>query len=162
MNELSSQIHEILNYLRRHKWTLGFAESCTGGLLSSLVTRESGVSDVFMGAVVSYANSVKEKVLSVRSSSLQNEGAVSELVALEMAKGVCKNLNVDVSVAITGVAGPTGGSPQKPVGFVCFAICGPNFERVFHHQFSGTRNEIQKASAQKALSVLLDLLKKEI
>lgn len=159
MKDISLQIHEILDFLRQQKWTLGFAESCTGGLMSSLFTQQSGVSDVFMGSVVSYANSVKEKILDVQSATLQKEGAVSKSVALEMARGARKALGVDVSISITGVAGPTGGTAQKPVGFVCFAVCGPTFEGSFHHQFSGNRNVIQNAAVIKAFDILLEFLK---
>src|SRR5437868_10838824 len=114
MNDVQTNIllQELLGLLRSRKLTIGFAESCTGGLLSATLTALSGVSDVFMGAVVSYSNAAKMDVLGVELSALKKEGAVSEVVARQMAQGTRKQLKVDVSLAITGIAGPTGGTPE--------------------------------------------------
>jgi PncC family amidohydrolase len=135
------------------------AESCTGGLLSTLITQQAGVSDFYMGTVVAYANSVKENILGVRKNLIEEHGAVSEVVAVEMAKGARRIFNTDVSIAITGVAGPSGGTHEKPVGFICFALSGPNFERGLQHQFSGTRTAIRAASVSWIIDVLLKELK---
>jgi nicotinamide-nucleotide amidase len=153
-------LQELLQLLRSRKLTIGFAESCTGGLLSATLTALSGVSDVFMGSVVSYSNAAKMAVLGVEESALKKEGAVSELVARQMAQGTRKQLKVDVSVAITGIAGPTGGTPDKPVGTVCFAVSGPGLaESSIRKHFSGGRNEVQEASVRFALEYLISKLK---
>lgn len=156
---LTTQIDQLIGQLRKHHYTLSLAESCTGGLLSSLITRQAGVSDVYMGAVVSYANTAKENILGVSAQTLIDYGAVSESVALQMAKGAKKIFNTDVSLAITGVAGPTGGTKEKPVGFVCFAFCGPNFECSLQHRFSGTRTQIQEASVSLIIETILNKLR---
>lgn len=149
-----------MQQMRRCHWTLSLAESCTGGLLSSLITQYSGVSDFYMGAVVSYSNYAKENILGVNAKSIEQYGVVSEVVALEMARGAKRIFNTDVSIAITGVAGPSGGTSDKPVGLVCYAVSGPNFERGLHHQFAGTRSQIQAASVSWIIDILLNELKK--
>ena len=162
MSMLQTEIllQELLTLLRSRKLTIGFAESCTGGLLSASFTALSGVSDVFSGAVVSYSNGVKIEVLGVAESTLKKEGAVSEGVARQMAQGARKKLKVDVSVAITGIAGPTGGTPDKPVGTVCFASAGPGLaESSTQKHFSGGRKEVQEASVQFAVEYLISKLK---
>lgn len=145
---------QILPLLRKHQQTLGFAESCTGGLLSTSLTSLPGVSDVFMGSVVSYANQVKMDLLSVDENSLKDHGAVSEQVALQMAQGARDKLKCSWALAITGIAGPSGGSVEKPVGTVCFAICGPNFEASTRQKFSGDRAAIQIHSVRFAIGIL--------
>lgn len=150
----------VLTALRQHRWTLGFAESCTGGKLSAALAEIPGVSDVFVGSVVSYANSVKQDLLSVQESSLKKEGAVSQKVALEMAQGLRKKLKVDWAVAITGIAGPSGGSAEKPVGTVWLAIAGPTFEEARKKNFTGDRVTIQKSSAEFAAQWLHEVLTK--
>jgi len=162
MNDSQTEnlLQEVLHLLRSRKLTIGFAESCTGGLLSATLTALSGISDVFMGSVVSYSNEAKMDLLGVQSSALKDEGAVSEKVALQMAQGARKQLKVEVAVAITGIAGPTGGTPEKPVGTVWFAVSGPALASgAIRKQFSGDRNEIQKASVRFALGYLVSKLK---
>ncbi|OGH01905.1 MAG: hypothetical protein A2600_09565 [Candidatus Lambdaproteobacteria bacterium RIFOXYD1_FULL_56_27] len=117
--ELPSLVSEML---RVRKQTLCLAESCTGGLLSSMLTSLAGASEVFNAGVVSYAYEAKEEFLGVRHESLVTQGAVSEVVALEMLQGVIKNGRSDLGIAITGIAGPTGGLPNKPVGTVFVAV----------------------------------------
>ena len=156
-----NQLEELIAELRRQKLTISFAESCTGGMLSAAVTEFSGVSDIYVGSVISYANEVKVDLLKVRRESLIDEGAVSANVARQMAQGVRQQLKTDCSVAITGIAGPTGGSKDKPVGTVWFAVCGPNFEASEKKLFTGSRREIQNQAVQYAGSFLLRLLKKE-
>jgi nicotinamide-nucleotide amidase len=135
--------------------TLGTAESCTGGMVASALTSVPGSSEVFKGAIVSYANEVKVALLGVKSETLLKEGAVSEKVALEMVQGVRKALFVDYAVSITGVAGPGGGSARKPVGTVWIAVAGNKEERAMLHRFTGTREQIRLASAEAALQKLL-------
>jgi PncC family amidohydrolase len=149
---------KIIKKLREKHHTLGFAESCTGGLLSHNITIIPGVSDVYHGAIVSYANSTKTQLLGVADSLIQKDGAVSEAVVQEMAKGARKSLNCDWAVSISGVAGPTGGTPEKPVGTVWFAVSGPDVEKSEKKNFSGSRVEIQRQSANFAADFLLNCL----
>lgn len=161
---LSSPLHQkidsLLTELRRRQLSLGFGESCTGGLLSASVARLAGVSDVYMGSVVSYSYPAKVDLLGVSWETLNNVGAVSEEVALQMARGVCERLKVNCAVAITGIAGPSGGTPEKPVGTVWFAVKGPRFEVAERRQFSGDRAAIQDQSVDFALTLLLGELQK--
>ena len=154
--ELVSAVAEALR--RRGAQTLSFAESCTGGLLSALFASVAGVSDVYLGSVVSYSNQMKEEILRVPISLLRTMGAVSAPVAREMAVGVRDLARTSWAVSITGIAGPGGGSADKPVGTVCFAWVGPGVEKVERQQFSGSRAEIQKKSARHALETLLEQL----
>ena len=159
MKTLRETLEEVVLELRRKKLSLSFAESCTGGRLSAAITEIPGVSDIFMGSIVSYANEVKIDLLGVRRETLIDEGAVSDIVASQMAQGVRQQLKTKVSVAITGVAGPTGGSLQKPVGTVWFAASGPNFEATEKKFFAGSRLDIQNQAVGYAADLLLRLLK---
>jgi nicotinamide-nucleotide amidase len=161
MSKLQSEkLLELVDLLRSGNHKIGFAESCTGGLISATLASLAGVSDVFMGSVVSYSNEAKMDLLGVQASTLKNEGAVSEQVARQMAQGTRKQLKVDVALSVTGIAGPTGGSPDKPVGTVWFAIAGPGLaESALRKQFPGDRNEVQEASVRFALEYLISNLK---
>ncbi|NUN05941.1 MAG: CinA family protein [Bdellovibrio sp.] len=152
------KLQELIRSLRDRKLTVGFAESCTGGALSAFLTEQPGISDIFLGSVVSYSNEAKVDLLGVRRDTLMQEGAVSETVARQMAHGVRRQLKTDWSVAITGIAGPTGGTPGKPVGTVCFAIVGPDFEVSGKEIFSGDRKGIQQASVDHAVFWLCKIL----
>lgn len=151
-------VERILNISREKKWTLALAESCTGGLISARIAAVAGVSEFYLGSVVSYANSVKTGMLDVPESIIKSVGAVSAEVAIAMAKGVQKHMNSDWSLAVTGIAGPSGGSPEKPVGTVWFGICGPSFEVTEKQFFVGTRQEIQERAAVHALTVLVEAM----
>lgn len=154
------KIKSLIQICQQRDWTLGFAESCTGGLLSSQVTMVPGVSAVFTGSIVSYAGAVKSGILQVPKPALQSYGEVSEPVARYMARGARKHLNCDWSVSITGIAGPGGGLPEKPVGTVFFAVSGPGFETAVKQQFSGPkRQDIQQQSVDFALDLLLSAMK---
>lgn len=154
---------ELIQKLRSLKLTLGFAESCTGGLLSSRVTAMPGVSDVFMGSVITYSNQMKVDLLNISRDLLNRDGAVSESVALQMAEGCCQNLGVACAAAITGVAGPSGGSTEKPVGTVWIAVCGLHLDKRFllaqKFLFQGNRLQIQSQSADQAALMLLEQLR---
>jgi PncC family amidohydrolase len=154
----SENLSALIEKLRKRNQTIGFAESCTGGLLSSRMTMNAGVSDVFVGSVVSYANSVKENLLGVSRNVLRLEGAVSERVARQMAQGLRTQMKCDWSIAITGIAGPTGGTPEKPVGTVWFAAAGPGVELTSRQIFSGNREKIQSQAAEFAVQLLLKAL----
>jgi nicotinamide-nucleotide amidase len=159
MSREEERLQKLIRILKEKKLTVSFAESCAGGRLSALLTENAGVSDIFMGAVVSYSNEAKIDLLGIRRDTLTNEGAVSEGVARQMAHGVRNQLKSHWSVAITGIAGPGGGTPTKPVGTVCFAVCGPGFEESWRRQFSGSRTEIQARSADEAIELLTEALR---
>ncbi len=159
-NQLSNWTAKVVQDLRDKNITLGCAESCTGGLLSSYLTLHPGVSEVFFGAIVSYSNSVKEKLLGVRADTFKRFGAVSFETAKQMAEGCVKQLEVKVSVAITGIAGPGGGSAQKPIGTVIIAVAGANREtNVFEHHFEGERKQIQLQACAEAVKHLALFIK---
>jgi PncC family amidohydrolase len=151
------RLQDFIRSLRDQKLTVGFAESCTGGL-SAFLTEQAGISDIFLGSVVSYSNEAKVDLLGVRRDTLMQEGAVSESVARQMARGVRRQLKTDWSVAVTGIAGPSGGTPTKPVGTVCFAIAGPNFEDSRKEFFSGDRKAIQQAAVDYSVNWLCEVL----
>lgn len=153
-------IERLLGEILREKGLkLALAESCTGGLLSSVITDIAGSSDYFLGSVVSYANSVKETELGVKSNTLKKHGAVSAETAKEMATGVKKRLDADVSAAITGIAGPGGGTPEKPVGLVFIAVTRGKTTIVEKFLFKGTRKSIRAQAAKAALLMLAKALK---
>lgn len=143
--------------LRARKGTLALAESCTGGLLSKLLTAEPA-SDYYLGAIVCYANSAKESLLGVRPQTLLAYGAVSEETACEMAQGARKALGSDYALAITGIAGPTGGTDDKPVGLVYIALATPDGVKAVRNQFRGDRERIQTYAAYRALDLLRQAL----
>jgi len=144
--------------LREQGLKLALAESCTGGLLSSMITDVAGSSDYFLGSVVAYDNGVKQTELGVKATTLKKYGAVSKETVLEMARGVRKRLQADISAAITGIAGPGGGSHEKPVGLVFIAVSKGRTTEVQRFVFKGGRKSIKKQSAEAALSMLAEAL----
>jgi nicotinamide-nucleotide amidase len=141
---------------RPRRLTVATAESCTGGWAAQVITHTAGSSSWFERGFVTYANDAKIEMLGIDPATLEKFGAVSLETAIEMAVGALKNSNALISLAITGVAGPTGGSPDKPVGTVCFAWClrdqQPEAER---RQFAGDREAIRRASVIHALTGLI-------
>ncbi|HTA19678.1 MAG TPA: CinA family nicotinamide mononucleotide deamidase-related protein [Polyangia bacterium] len=133
--------------------TLAIAESCTGGLAGELVTREPGSSTFFRGGIIAYSDEIKTGVLGVKPETIADFGAVSEPTAREMAEGAKRVCGSLVAVAITGVAGPGGGTPEKPVGTVCFAVCGPGTTRTSTKLFAGNRERVRVAAAYYALDL---------
>jgi nicotinamide-nucleotide amidase len=144
----------VSDLLRERSLTLSLAESCTGGLLSARLTEVPGVSAVLDRAVVTYANRAKVEALGVDEALLERNGAVSEEVAAAMASGVMKAARSDVAAAITGIAGPDGGTDDKPVGLVFVAICGAAGTRVRRNHFPGGRGLIRQQATQVALEML--------
>ncbi len=141
--------------------TLAVAESCTGGLVSTLLTQEPGASAFLDRSAVVYANQAKQDWLGVSPAILETEGAVSERCALAMAQGMRKAAGSDLALAITGIAGPEGGTPEKPVGTVYLALCGTDREQVKGYRFGGTREQIRLLAANMALDWLRRHLRNE-
>ncbi len=144
----------IGNLLREKKLTLAVAESCTGGMLGEAITSIAGSSDYFKGGIISYSGEIKEKLLGVPHDILQEFGEVSEPVARAMAEGVCKKCNSDIGIGITGIAGPEGGSPEKPVGLVYIALADSNQTTVQKYQLRRDRQTIRLRSTRRALNML--------
>ncbi len=147
--------------LKAQGWTLGLAESCSGGLIAHRVTDVPGSSEYFVGGVVSYADNVKRDVLGVREETLSRHGAVSRLCALEMARGIRPVVGADIGVAVTGIAGPGGGSEEKPVGLTWIALVTPWGERVERYEWSGNRQENKNHTAEQALRLLLETIESQ-
>jgi nicotinamide-nucleotide amidase len=144
----------VLERARRAGWTVGAAESCTGGLVGVRLTEIPGSSDVFIGSAVCYANRLKTELVEVAPALIETHGAVSEPVARAMAEGACRRLGVDLAVAVTGIAGPGGGTPDKPVGTVWYAAADRNGTIARTSVVLGTRPEIRARAAQAALNLL--------
>lgn len=140
--------------LLKGKKVLAIAESCTGGLCSHKVTRVAGSSVYFAGGVVSYSNDFKENFLDVPHDTLADYGAVSEETARAMAEGMREKADVDIAVSITGIAGPDGGSIEKPVGTVCFGLADTAETKSFRMVFHGDRGQVQEMAAQTALDLV--------
>ena len=156
---LSTLSQELGDALGANKQTLAVAESCTGGLLAKAVTDIPGNSAYFMGGVVTYSNASKIKLLGVDVETLERWGAVSEPVALRMAEGVRGLLDADIGVGITGVAGPEGGSVEKPVGtvYIAWDIQGALSVRLFQFGDIG-RSAVREAAAESAIEGILEAL----
>ncbi len=153
--EGTDRLEEVVgDMLRKAGQTLGLAESCTGGRLSHLITSVPGSSAYYRGGVVCYANAVKVELLGVPADVLEREGAVSRPVVERMAAGAGKTLHTDWSVALSGVAGPDGGTPETPVGTVWMAVAGPNGVRSTRSIFPGDRDLVIQRSAVAALNLL--------
>lgn len=144
--------------LRARGQSLGVAESCTGGLVGHRLTNVPGSSDYFLASIVAYANSAKETVLGVRRETLRRHGAVSRETAVEMARGVRVVTQSDVGLSITGIAGPGGGSPGKPVGAVFFGLVAGEDEWWRKRVFPGERETIKVSAAGEALAFLWQYL----
>jgi len=142
-------------------WKLAVAESCTGGLLSSKITSVSGASDYYERGFITYSNASKSDLLDVNERLIVDHGAVSEPVAAAMAEGACRRAGVEAALGITGIAGPTGGSPEKPVGTVFIGCSIPAGTVVERHLFSGDREHVQECAAQAALAMLWRVLARD-
>ncbi len=148
----------VVDLLEANHLTVATAESCTGGLLSARLINVPGASEVFKAGYVSYSNKTKRKLFGVKRSSLEKHGAVSSVVAKEMAKGASVLSKANVTVSVTGIAGPDGGSEEKPVGLVYIGcrVCGETTIKEYH--FKGNRNKIREASVSAALSLMRECI----
>ncbi len=147
--------------LEKNKLTLGLAESCTGGNIAHVITSIPNASRYFKGGIVAYSNGVKVNILNVNPSDLDKEGAVSEIVVTQMAEGVCKILQTDCAIATSGVAGPDGGSTEKPVGMVYIAVSCKNKTIVQKHIFGKSREQNIQRASNMALLMLYKMLKEK-
>jgi PncC family amidohydrolase len=152
---LEEILHEII---RARGLTLATAESCTGGLVSDRITNVSGSSEYFPGGVVAYSYEAKVNLLGVSWDTLNTHGAVSEEVVLEMAHGVRKIFNADIGVSVSGIAGPTGGLPDKPVGTTWLGLAANNGQWARHFVWDGDRMNNKHHSSEAALQFVLDYL----
>jgi len=152
--ECNSIEEELLFRLSSLKMTLAAAESCTGGLVAKKMTDIPGSSDVFNGGVITYSNQAKKELLGVSESALRKHGAVSELVAGQMAEGARNKLGADICVSTTGVAGPGGGSPQKPVGMVCFGLATSEGLQTYTEKFTNDRLRNRELAAIYAMNLV--------
>jgi nicotinamide-nucleotide amidase len=150
----SSLAERLVHALRTRGRRVAVAESCTGGLLGGRITDVPGSSDVFEGGVIAYANAVKLRELGVAEAMLDAQGAVSEPVACAMAEAARARFGTDYGIGVTGIAGPGGGTPEKPVGLVWFAVAGPDGTTAHRSIFPGSREEIRARAAQTALYLL--------
>ncbi len=161
---LEAQVGE---WLRRRDLKLVAAESCTGGLIGHRITNVPGASDYFIGSIIAYAYEAKQRLLGVSAVTLENHGAVSREVVLEMAHGARTALVGDfsleqlVSVSVSGIAGPDGGTPQKPVGTVWIGLSAPGEERAWQYLFQGDRLNVKAQAAEQALANLLEYLQEK-
>lgn len=150
---------EILLLFVKKKWTLSVAESCTGGLVASQLVKVAGASNYFLGGIVAYSNEAKEKLLQVPRPTLEKFGAVSEEVAIAMSKGAKGAFCSDIALSITGIAGPSGATAEKPVGLVCFAISKKNLpDKSWTKRFKGDRLSVIEQAASESLDHLFDYL----
>jgi len=155
MPSLESRIGEIL---MGRRLTLVTAESCTGGLIAHRLTNVSGSSAYFLGGIVSYSNEAKEQLLGVGHSTLETHGAVSEATAIEMARGARRAFSADIAVSVTGIAGPGGGTPEKPVGLVWIGLSAREGERTQQFIWDQDREGNKAESAEAALRMVWDYL----
>ena len=144
--------------LRQRGLSLAVAESCTGGLIGHRITNVAGSSTYFAGGVISYANEAKRRLLGVRGETLEKHGAVSRETVLEMARGVRSAFAADVGLAVSGIAGPGGGTPDKPVGTVWIGLSTPDKEQSWSYRLEGDRVQIKEAAAGRALGHLVEYL----
>jgi len=148
--------------LLKHKLTLALAESCTGGLVGHRITDVPGSSAYLMGGIVAYSYDAKELLLGVRHNTLYDHGAVSAETAIEMARGARRALGSDIGISVTGIAGPGGGLPGKPVGSVYICLSARDFERVEKFVWDKDRSGNKWASSEAALQLLQDYLASQV
>ena len=150
--------NSLIETLKGKKLTISTAESCTGGLIAKLITDVPGSSEVFIGGVVSYSNEMKMKWLGVKEDTLMQFGAVSEPTVREMLEGIIRETGSDLAVAVSGIAGPTGGTPEKPVGTVFIGVAFRNHIVVKRCLFKGSREEVRLESAKQAQEMIQRLI----
>lgn len=154
---------KLQNLLLSNKKTITTAESCTGGLIASMITKISGSSNIFNGAIITYSNKIKNQELNVQNETLEKFGAVSIEVVNEMLDGVIKKFDANFAIAVSGIAGPTGETKNKPVGTVVIGICDDNNHKIVNiFNFNGTREEVQIQAAKTSLKEILKFIEKSL
>lgn len=154
---MHSLVEELSLLLAGKNMRLVTAESCTGGLIAASMTDRAGSSAIFERGYVTYSNESKIEELGVHSSTIETHGAVSAQTAIEMAQGALKHSHADIALSVTGIAGPGGGTPEKPVGLVYIGIAQPNKDpQVFQNNFDGDRISIRQATLEKSLELLIN------
>jgi PncC family amidohydrolase len=148
----------VAEFLKKRQYTLCTAESCTGGLIADLITNIPGSSTYFLGGFVAYAYEAKVAMLGVSWDTLNTKGAVSPEIVLEMARGARQKLNARIAVSVSGIAGPGGGTPEKPVGTTWIGLVTPDGEWTRHFIWEGDRIKNKALSADAALQMVLDYL----
>ncbi len=151
----------VVRLMDQQDWTLALAESCTGGLIANAITNVPGASKIFRGGIVAYSNDAKRKFLSVHAATLDRHGAVSRAVAKEMAEGARRKFGSDFAIAVTGIAGPAGGTIGKPVGTVFIALAARSGATVEHRLNHLSRHKFKEITARQALQMLLTRLKSD-
>ena len=151
-------VQAICSVLRRNSWLMGTAESCTGGGIAKVITDTPGVSDVFAGGVVVYSNQLKNQLLGVKWDTLNNDGAVSFATATEMVLGLVRRFNLHVGISVTGIAGPGGGSADKPVGLIYIATYVYDNCKSSEHHFPGDRLFVRDQTVITSLGLLREHL----
>ena len=152
---------ELVEILTKKQYKITTAESCTGGLVAATIVNVSGASEVFQAGFVTYANEAKEKELGVKSETLQTYGAVSEKTAKEMAIGCAAHAKAQVGISTTGIAGPGGGTAEKPVGLVYIGCAVSFYVYLEINVFSGDRQQVRRQAADRAIGFALECIKKE-
>ena len=155
---LQQTAERLAAWLCEHGWLCAVAESCTGGLVGALLTDIPGASLWFAGGVIAYSNDVKRRLLGVDAETLLHHGAVSDPVVRQMAAGACQATGAQAAVSLSGVAGPDGGTPDKPVGTVWIGIAVKGTTAAFLHRFEGNRQAVREQAAAAALNHLLAAL----
>ena len=149
---------KLFDFLKQNNLTISTAESCTGGMIASAITDVSGSSGFFGTGVVTYSNEAKMKLIGVKRETLERFGAVSEQTAAEMAEGVLKLGDADVAVAVTGIAGPTGGTAEKPVGLVYIGVSGKYGTFAYKNNFEGSRDEVRRETVKRSFELVYNYL----
>ena len=149
---------KLYSLLKEKNFTITTAESCTGGLIGGAITSVSGISSYYKEGVITYSNEAKMKFLGVSAKTLESYGAVSPQTAEEMAVGAIKRSGADISVAVTGIAGPDGGTREKPVGLVYIAIADKNSVTIKENYFSGNRDKVREYTVDTAISMAIEKL----
>lgn len=152
----------LLNLLLKEKLKITFAESCTGGLLAKKMTELSGASECFDGSYVTYSNEQKMRLLGVKEETLKNFGAVSYQTALEMSRGVYHEFKSDIGVGVTGIAGPGGGTPEKPVGLVYISVCTKDAHIFCKLNLDGDRSRVRNVAYKMAYALAIQAVENRL
>lgn len=151
-------LRELIKLLIDKKLTIATAESCTGGMIAKMLTDVAGASACFGLGVVSYSNEAKTSVLGVPSELIEEHGAVSREVALAMSQGIRRVSRADIALSVTGISGPSGGTKEKPVGLVYISLCAQDRHICEQQHFSGTRDEIRRQTADRAIGMATEYI----